>query len=107
MTVKQFFEMSTGEWKCLRSSHNIAFGMVEEVSGRSIQKSHHLGNIRHPAFIPAIMLPVTDHPLAPDLFSSQTNTDMVIEDIPMDDPVVVEMCKNNNADISKCIIASK
>jgi len=66
MTVKKFFEMSTGEWKCLRSSHNIAFGMVEE-----------------------------------------TNTDMVIEDIPMDDPIVLEMCKNNDCEVSDCIIASK
>lgn len=32
MTAKEFFEASVGEWKCLRTSHNIAFGMVEEVN---------------------------------------------------------------------------
>jgi len=31
----------------------------------------------------------------------------VIEDIPMDDPIVLEMCKNNDCEVSDCIIASK
>eukprot|EP00285_Hemiselmis_virescens_P012555 CAMPEP_0173391712 /NCGR_PEP_ID=MMETSP1356-20130122/18541_1 /TAXON_ID=77927 ORGANISM="Hemiselmis virescens, Strain PCC157" /NCGR_SAMPLE_ID=MMETSP1356 /ASSEMBLY_ACC=CAM_ASM_000847 /LENGTH=261 /DNA_ID=CAMNT_0014349389 /DNA_START=87 /DNA_END=872 /DNA_ORIENTATION=- len=32
MDVKTFFDMSIGEWKSLRSSHNIAFSMLEEVT---------------------------------------------------------------------------
>jgi hypothetical protein len=32
MTVEDFFAKSVGTWKSLRSSHNIAFGQIEEVN---------------------------------------------------------------------------
>ena len=37
----------------------------------------------------------------------QTNTEMTIVDLAFDDPAVLEMCKNNNADPAKMIYASK
>ena len=32
MNVEDFFTKSIGTWKSLRSSHNIAFGQIEEVN---------------------------------------------------------------------------
>jgi phycoerythrin-associated linker protein len=32
MSVEEFFTRSIGTWRSLRSSHNIAFGQIEEVN---------------------------------------------------------------------------
>jgi hypothetical protein len=66
MTVKEFFDMSVGEWKCLRTSHNIAFSMVEEV-----------------------------------------NTDMTVENLPVDHPEILEMCTAHKVDPKEIITGSR
>lgn len=100
MTVKKFFEMSTGEWKCLRSSHNIAFGMVEEVILLPPFPSHQPISF-------SLSLWVASAAGISRLCIVQVNTEMTIVDLEVTDPEVLDMCQNNNADPAKAIYASK